>query len=111
MEDKNKWILIGLQLFHVVLFLIIAICFLVFALDKSDLQPCYFPCVGNIDKSLDPAQCKQGPDTTCTCEVPMDYDVTMRFETVFYVGFVTYMLDAICRFIIVGGLYAGRIYW
>ena len=37
MEDKNKWILIGLQLFHVVLFLIIAICFLVFALDKSDL--------------------------------------------------------------------------
>ena len=37
--------------------------------------------------------------------------MTMRFETVFYVGFVTYMLDAICRFIIVGGLYAGRIYW
>ena len=55
MEDKNKWILIGLQLFHVVLFLIIAICFLAFALDRDNLQPCYFPCVGNIDEKLDPA--------------------------------------------------------
>ena len=41
----------------------------------------------------------------------MDYDVTTRFKTVFFTGFVTYLLDAICRFIIVGGLYAGRIYW
>ena len=41
----------------------------------------------------------------------MDYDVTLRFKTVFYTGFITYLLDAICRFIIVGGLYAGRIYW
>ena len=36
--------------------------------------------------------------------------MTKRFRTVFYVGFVTYLLDAICRFVIVAGLYAGRIY-
>ena len=40
----------------------------------------------------------------------MDYDVKSRFEIVFYTGFATYLLDAICRFVIVAGLYAGRIY-
>ena len=44
MEDRNKWILIGLQLFHVILFLVIAIIFLVDALQH--MNPCYFPCVG-----------------------------------------------------------------
>ena len=111
MEDKNKWILIGLQLFHVALFLIIAFCFLAFALNKDNLQECYFPCVGNQNPDIT-TPCKQGvSEDICTCDEPMDYNVTLRFKTVFYTGFITYLLDAICRFIIVGGLYAGRIYW
>ena len=40
----------------------------------------------------------------------MDYDVSARFKGVFIVGFITYLLDAICKFIIVIGLYFGRIY-
>ena len=36
--------------------------------------------------------------------------MTERFRTVFYVGFGTYLSDAICRFVIVVGLYWGRIY-
>ena len=45
MEDRNKWILIGLQFFHVVLFLAIAIAFGVPAFGE-DFKKCYFPCTG-----------------------------------------------------------------
>ena len=46
MEDRNKWILIGLQFFHVVLFLAIAIAFGVPAFGE-DFSPCFFPCTAN----------------------------------------------------------------
>ena len=46
MEDRNKWILIGLQFFHVVLFLAIAIAFGVPAFGEV-FKKCYFPCTGD----------------------------------------------------------------
>ena len=72
------------------------------------MSPCYFPCTG--DPSPDEPCRQDDPTQQCSCSEPMQYDVTFRFETVFYTGFVTYLLDAICRFVIVAGLYAGRIY-
>ena len=99
MEDKNKWILIGLQLFHVILFLVIAILFGVYAF--QDMNGCYFPCMGPH------GDCHSAH---CSCEYPQEYNVKARFKGVFITGFVTYLLDAICRFIIVIGLYFGRIY-
>ena len=53
MEDKNKRILIGLQLFHVILFLVIAILFGVYAFQS--MPGCYFPCMGTEEAPCTPS--------------------------------------------------------
>ena len=59
----------------------------------QDIDDCYFPCLN------DPV-----------CDLPTPFNVAIRFKTVFWFGFVTYLVDGVFRIVILCGLAQRLIY-
>ena len=59
----------------------------------QDIDDCYFPCLNEP-----------------VCDLPTPFNVATRFKTVFWLGFVTYLVDGVFRIVIVYGLCRRFIY-
>ena len=87
----NIWILICLQVSIAILFLTLSAFFGFYTFQH--ISDCYFPCLN---------------EPHCNDATP--FNVAIRFKAIFWLGFVTYLVDAVFRLVIVIGLSRRMIY-